>query len=216
MLVRSVLIAEHDYGTINNLSCLLFDNIGNIAISTCASAEELSPKFEHCSYDTVVLNPVFLPAYRSIRKQKNQLLAPLLLTVCQRDLTVAQAALEGDLFDLIVKPFMLREVTQTVRLALWQNQWLRLLASKQRAIDQFQQHMEAFPHDRKAEEEFVRDLDAFNRAFQALQADMRLLVNSENEHGLFDIAVLVEQRARQQALDRLLTLCQDSTSQEAP
>ncbi|MDI3461761.1 MAG: hypothetical protein OJF50_000582 [Nitrospira sp.] len=45
---------------------------------------------------------------------------------------------------------------------------------------------------------------------------MRLLVNSENEHGLFDIAVLVEQRARQQALDTLLTLCQDSTSQEAP
>lgn len=216
MIAHAVLIAENGYGTINSLSCLLFDHIGNIAISTCASAEELPPKFESLSYDTVVLSPLFLPAYRSIQKKKNQLLAPLLLTVCQRDLSVAHAALEGDVFDLIAKPFMPHEVTQTVRLALWQNQWLRLLASKQRAVAQFRQHMEAFPHG-KAEGEFARDLDAFDRAFQAMQSDMRLLVSNENERDLFDIAVLVEQRARQQALDRLLrlNLDKDSLTQEA-
>jgi len=216
MLVRSVLLAEHDYATINNLSCLLFDSIAHIAIDTCASLEDLAPKFEGGSYDAVVLNPLFLHAYRSIRKKRNQLLAPLIVMVCQRDLTVAQAALEGDVFDLIAKPVIPHEATQAVRLALWQNQLLRLLASKERAVARFQQHMEAFPHDRNAEAEFSRHLDAFERTFQALQSGIRLVLNSENEQGLFDIAVLVEQRARQQALNRLLALCQDSTSQEAP
>ena len=214
MLVRSVLIADPDYGTINSLFCLLFDHIRTIAISTCTSAEELSHKFEGCSYDTVVLSPLFLAAYRSIRKKKNQLLAPLLVTVCQRDLTVAQAVLEGDVFDFIAKPVIPHDATQTVRLALWQNQWLRLLAAKERTAERFHQHMEAFPHDRKAEGEFVRDLDAFDRAFQALQSDMRLLVNREDEQALFDIAVLVEQRARKQALDKLLNLCKERMTED--
>ncbi|UVT18505.1 MAG: hypothetical protein H8K03_11730 [Nitrospira sp.] len=217
-LIRSVLIAEHDYGTINRLSCTLFDHILDIAIGTCASAEELSHKVESVSYDTVVVSPLLLPAYRSIQKKKNQLLAPLLVTVCQRDLSMAQAALEGDVFGLIAIPVIPHEATQTVRLALWQNQLLRLLASKERAVVRFQQHMEAFPHDRKAEGEFVHDLNVFDRTFQALQSGMRLLENKENDQSLFDIAVLVEQRARQQALGRLLTLNldEDSKAEEAP
>ena len=168
------------------------------------SAEELSHKLDRCSYDTVALNPVFLPTYRSLRKKKDQLLAPLLLTVHQRDLIVAQAALEGDVFDLIVKPVIGHEAAQTMRLALWQNQLLKLLASSERAVKRFEQHMEVFPRDSKAEERFVGLLSAFDRTFQTLQASMRLLVNIEDDQSLFAIAVLVEQLARQQALDRLL------------
>lgn len=190
----------------------------DIAIGTCASAEELAHKFESVSYDTVVVSPLLLPAYRSIRKKRNQLLAPLLVTVCQRDLTVGHAALEGDVFGLIAIPVIPDEATQTVRLALWQNQLLRLLASKERAVVRFQQHMEEFPHDQKAEGACVRDREAFDRTFHSFQSEMRRLVNIEDERSLFDIAVLVEQRARQQTLDGLLnlTLYEDSKAKESP
>lgn len=206
MPVQLVLIAEPDYGTIDSLSCTLFGHIDNIAIVTCASAEELSQKVERFSYDTIALNPVFLPTYRSIRKKQDQLLAPLLVTVCQRDLTVAQAALDGDVFDLIAKPVVSHEASQTVRLALWQNQLLKLLASSERAVARFRQHIEVFPHDAKVKEQFVRDWGAFNRIFQALQSSIKLHAHIEDDQILFDLAALVEQRARQQALDRLLHL----------
>ena len=204
MPVRSFLIAEPNHGTIENLSCTISDHLQNIAIDTCTSAEEICHKFESLSYDAIALNPLFLPVYRSIRRTKDQLLAPLLVTVGQRDLMVAEAALNGDVFGLIAKPVVPREATHIVRLALWQNQLLKLLASNERAFARFKQHMETFPDDLKTQAQFVKNGDAGDRTFQALKSSMRLLLNVEDEQALFDLAVLVEQRARQRALDSLL------------
>ena len=207
MSSQSVLIVEPDYGTIKHLSCALADRLPTLSISTCLSAEELSEKFKRVSYDTITLNPLFLPAYRALQKKRNQLLAPLLVTVSQQNLTVAQAALEGDVFDVIAHPIIPSEAVHTVRLALWQNQLLKLLASQERATQRFLQHLEAFPHERKMEGHFTQHLDIFTRTFHALQASIELLVNSENEQALFDMATFVEQRAKQRALDKLIHLC---------
>jgi DNA-binding NtrC family response regulator len=208
----SVLIAHPDYGTIHQLSSALFDHIPNITICTCATANEIPQKAESYLYNAVVLKPLFLPAYQCVPKKQDQLLRRLLVTVGQKDLTVAQAALEGDVFDLIATPIDPVDAVQTVRMALWHNQLLKLLASRERATARFRQHMEAFPHDRKAEQHYVRDGEAFARTFQALQSSLRQGVNMEDEQAIFDMAALVEQRARQRALERLLHLCQDVTS----
>lgn len=68
----------------------------------------------------MALSPTFLETYRVLRKKKaNQLLVSLLMTVCQRDITTAKSALEGDAFDQIVTPIVPADATQTVRVALW-------------------------------------------------------------------------------------------------
>lgn len=201
MLPQSILIGEPDHRTLDSISHALFDHIPNIAIDTCTSTEELSRKVERFSYDTVALSPTFLQTYRVLRKKKpNQLLVPLLMTVCQRDLPAAQSALEGDAFDLIVTPIVPTDAAQTVRLSLWQNKLLKLLTSQERVASQFQQHMEAFPYDPKAEDEILR---LFETIHETLARSLELLKTSEEENALFDMAALVEGRARRQALARL-------------
>jgi len=207
MPVPSILIAEPDYETLRTLSRTLFEHTGNLAIDTCTSGEELSQKIKSCSYNTIAVNPVFLSAYRSIQKRNNQLLAPLLVTVSQRDLMVAQAALDGDIFDLITRPIVPHEAAQAVRWALWHNKLLQLLASKERAAAVFQQHIEAFPLDSRMDAHHSRNKDALDRTFQAVEASLRLLMNIEDDQAFFDLAIVIEHCARQRALDRLLALC---------
>lgn len=207
MPVPLILIADPEHETLRTLSRTLFEHTGNLAIDTCTSAEELSQKIERFSYNTIAVNPVFLSAYRSIRKRNHHLLAPLLVTVSQRNLMVAQAALDGDVFDLITSPIVPHEAAQAVQWALWHNQLLQLLASKDRAAAVFQQHMEAFPLDGRMEAHRIRNKDAWDRTFKAVEASLRLLMNIEDDQAFFDLAVLVEHCARQRALDRLLALC---------
>jgi len=99
------------------------------------------------------------------------------MTVCQRDLTAAKSALEGDAFDLIVTPIVPTDATQTVRLTLWQNKLLKLLTSQERVASQFQQHMEAFPSEPEAEEEVLRLFETIHetlaRSLQLLNLSMR-------------------------------------------
>lgn len=216
MPVQSILIADSDPGTIRALSCTLLEHMGHLAIDTCASAEELSQKIKSCSYNTIAVHPLFLSAYRSLRKKHNQLLAPLLVTVSQRNLMVAQAALDGDVFDLIARPIVPHEAAQTVRWALWHNQLLLLLASRERAAAVFQQHLDAFPHDDKREVHRTRNKDTLDRTFQAVQASLRVLMNIEEDKAFFDLASVVEHCARQRALDRLLTLCTKGIIEEDP
>lgn len=120
---------------------------------------------------------------------------------------VAQAALDGDVFDLIARPIVPREAAQAVKWALWHNKLLQLLASKERAAAVFQQHMEAFPHDGKVETPHIRNQNALDQTLQAIQSSLRLLMNIEDDKAFFALASLVEHSARQRALDRLLTLC---------
>jgi hypothetical protein len=77
------------------------------------------------------------------------------VTAGVEDRMLASKYLEKDAFDLIVKPIVAHEAAETVRLALWQNKLLQLLASRERARSRFQEHMKFFPHARQMEEEFA-------------------------------------------------------------
>jgi hypothetical protein len=135
------------------------------------------------------------------------------VTAGQEDRTWAATVLEGDAFDLIAKPIVADQAVQTVRLALWHHAFLRLLASRERAVTRFQQHMAAFPHAQKAEAEFISKLTAYERTFQALTASMRLLLNIEDERSLFDMAASVESFTRKLALKRLFNMCPEGPTQ---
>jgi DNA-binding NtrC family response regulator len=204
MSAQAVLIAETDPAILDILPRIVSDNIPGVGIDICASADELSHKLRHSSYDTVAVTPLLLQDYRK-HKKRYQLLAPLLVTAAKSDRTVAHAALEEDAFDLIVKPIVEPQVTHTVKLALWHNGLLRLLTSKERALSRFREHIEAFPDDLKGEAEFQAHLAAFERTCRAVGASIRLLENIDSS--LYDLAASVEFMTRKQALDRLLNMC---------
>ncbi len=214
MLSRPVLIAETDPHTLHILPRILSDRIPGLAIETCTSAEELSRKSELASYSTIAMSPVLLQAFRFLKfKRPHQITAPLLITAGKQDRWSAQRMLQREAFDLIVKPIDPRQAAQAVRLALWQNKLLQLLASKERALSRFRHHMEAFPDDLRLEMAFLKKLEMFDQTLLTVSTSIRLMLNVEQESSFFDMAASIERRARERALERLFTLCQEGSTQ---
>ena len=66
-------------------------------------------------------------------------------------------AVEGDAFDVIIKPINPDQAAQTVKLALARDQ----------VVARVQEHMAACPQDLKGEEHFLTKLAIFDRTLQA-------------------------------------------------
>ncbi len=210
----TVLLAETDRYTLNHLPRILSDRLPHVTIDICSSAEQLSRMLPHASYDTVAVCPVLMQDYLALQHKISQhLLVPLIVTAGRDDLPMAKTALKDEAFDLITKPIVPDEATKTVRLALWHNQLLRLLASKERAVSRFHEHMKLFPHDVKMEQEFVGKMAAYERTIRAVSASMQRLLNAVEEESAFDIAVLLAHLTKQRALNRLFHLCEEGPSQ---
>lgn len=204
MVAESILIAESDQRTLDILPDVLSDHIPKVVIDTCTTVGQLVRKLEKSSYDTVAINPMLLPDYRFLNhKGTSQVLTPVIVTVCQKDLVLAHTMFAGSAFDLIVKPIVPHDAAQTVRLALWQNKLRKLLALKEQAASRFRQRREAPLRDPKAEEEFLSMLET---TCQTLKNSFHLLLNIEQKSSLVEMAASVERRTRQLALDRLLNL----------
>lgn len=213
MLDQTILIAEIDSPTLEVLPDVLSAQIPHTVIDTCTTVNQLVRKLDGFSYGTVAINAMLLHTYRYIRGDEGlENIVPLIVTVSQRDVALAHTAFTGNAFDLIVKPIVPHDAVQTVRLALWQNKLLSLIASRERASARFQEHMAAFPHALNAKEEFASKLAAYDRTFTALTASIRLLLNIGDNQSLFDLAASVENMIRKRALDRILDLCKDGPS----
>ncbi|HKU53472.1 MAG TPA: hypothetical protein VJQ25_13445 [Nitrospira sp.] len=212
--MATVLIADTDPLTIDVLPRVLSHHLPHVAVDICTSIEDLTRTRSLSSYDTIAISPVLLQGSRLFKhKADRHLLVPLLVTMSHEDRALASTYLEKDAFDLIVKPIVPQEASQTVCLALWQSRLLQLLTSKDRASSRFRDHMKAFPHALKAREEFASLLTAYERTFHALTTSLQHLLSSEEEDSLFDMAGFVESISRKRALDRLLNMCKDSMTQ---
>ena len=211
--MTTLLIAETDPRAIDLLPRLVSDNIPNVEVDICTSTEDLTRNCKVGTYDTVAISPILLQGYRLLKHRANRhLLAPIIVTASREDRELASRYLEKDAFDLIVKPLDPEQAVQTVRMALWQNSLLKMLAAREQATSRFQEHMKNFPHARKMEEEFAMKMAAYEKTLLAITTSMQHLLNSEEERSLFDLAGFVESVTKKQALDRLLNLCQDGTS----
>jgi DNA-binding NtrC family response regulator len=205
--MSTILIADTDPRTIDLLQQILSEDIPDVAVDVSTSAEDLSRKRKISTYDTIAVNPLLLHSYRSEKHNDDRyVLTPVLLTASREERELASTYLETDAFDLIVKPIVREEAVRSVRVALWQNALLRLLASKERATQRFRQHMEAFPHARKMEEEFESKLAAYERTFQALTTSLQHLIDRVEEDSLFEMAGHLESMTRKRALDRLFRM----------
>jgi DNA-binding NtrC family response regulator len=211
--MATVLIADTEFSTLDILPRGLSDHIPQIAIETCRSSDEFSRKLMRTSYDTVAICSRFIPEYRTVgHKQGRHFLSPLIVTANKRDGMLAYQAIEKEAFDLIAKPIVPQDATQTFKLALWQSRFLRLLASRDRATERFHKHMKLFPGAQEVESEHESKLAAYERTLAALSASARLLLGVEEERSLFDMAALVAQLTKKRALDRLLAMDREGLS----
>ena len=207
---RTVLLAETDPHILNRLPRILFEHLPHVGIDICRSSDQFPRMLKQASYDTVAMSPVLLREYRVL---SHTLRVPMIVTASRDDRSMAESALQGGAFDLIVKPIVPQEAIHTARLALWHNQLGRLLASQERAAFRFHAHMKLFPHAMTMEREFVSKMAAYERTIGALSTSMPWLLNTEEERAAFDMAAVVEQLTKQRALDRLLHLCKDGVTQ---
>jgi DNA-binding NtrC family response regulator len=204
MLHQTVLIAETDSHTIDVLQHVLAVHIPDVVIDTCNTVGQLVRRLEGASFDTIAVSPMLLHSYRFLTgKEAPRVNAPFLLTVCQRDLSLAHTVFAGNAFDLIAKPIDPQDAAQTVRLALWHNRLQKLLVLREQAATRDGQHTKAAPQEMTGEEEFQHMLETIHPAFKT---SFRLLLKIEQHSSLHDVAASVERRARQLALDRLLNI----------
>lgn len=211
---RTVLLAETDRHTLNHLPRILSDRLPHITIDICSSAEQLSRMLPNASYDTVAVGPVLMRDYRLLQnKIRQHLLVPMIVTAGRDDLPMAETALKDEAFDLITKPIVPDEATQTIRLALWHNRLLRLLASRERAAVRFHEHMKLFPQAVRMEQEFVSKMATYDRTIRAVSTSMQQLLSTAEEESAFDMAALVVHLTKQRALNRLFQLREEGLSQ---
>ena len=77
----------------------------------------------------------------------------------------------------------------------------------------FEQHMLAFPHDLKVEQLIRNALSTIDETLAAVHASKQRFEVSLDVP-FYDLAVAVEARAREQALNRLLQFCPETWSSE--
>lgn len=139
--------------------------------------------------------------------------APLILTAGREERGLASMFLQRDAFDIIVKPIVPEQAAQAVRVALWQNKLLKLLASKEQATIRFQEHMQLFPNARQMEQEFASKMVAYEKSLRAITTSLEHLLNKEQESSLFDLAGFVEIVTKQRALERLSCLDENRSAE---
>ena len=207
MYSNPILIAETDLAALQVLPRILSDGIPEITVDICASVGEAARKMEHTKFGAVITSAQLVYADGQLllkRRKEAQILMPVIVTAGSSDAELAACALRNDAFDLILKPIQPPDAVSTVRLAVWQHRFLNLLASKEKAVSLFQQHMDAYP-DQKPTQLFDEALSAVEKTLKAVDRSLHWIKPIDNDL-LFQIAVAVEEQARQRAMDRLFRL----------
>src|SRR5262249_4104195 len=135
---------------------------------------------------------------------------PVILTATKADVDVArEALLRRGAFDVITKPIHLTDALTSIRVALWEARLLRLLTQRERALEQIQRHLEAYPQEVTPRAVMESALDHLEAALTAVRQSM-ILVEPSSDQLFFDVAVSIEARTKDRALDRLSRLIASS------
>jgi len=133
-----------------------------------------------------------------------QTFVPFVVTASASEKEVACLALKHGAFDLIPTPLDHEQTVNTIRLALWHNKLMELITRREKALEKYRRHLDAYPGTRKKDDAFhnalsslQRMVSCFDQSIQAIEGSMKCLA---------DLARIVEQDAQAGALERLDTL----------
>src|SRR5262249_33449616 len=145
----SILIAETDPAIRQGLLRILAGHLPRIDVDVCSSSQQTTQRLSHARYSTVVAAPHLIQNEQSLllhRTEHRYVLAPVIVTAANTDIEPARdCLLRRGAFDVIAKPVDDLEALTSVRIALWQARFLRLLTQRERVLSNFQRHIEDYP-----------------------------------------------------------------------
>jgi len=138
------------------------------------------------------------------RAQALQTFVPFMVTASASQKEVACRVLKHGAFDLIPTPLDHEQTGNTIRLALWQNKLMELLARREKALEKYRRHLDAYPGTRRMDETFHNALSSIQRTVSCFEESIQAI--EESMKCLSDLARVVEQEVRARALERLDSL----------
>jgi DNA-binding response OmpR family regulator len=133
---------------------------------------------------------------------------PVVVTPASSDTQAARRALEYGAFDIIPRPLLSAQATTTIRLALWQNKLMSIIAGKEKATERYRQHFAVYPADKKMKQTFRKSLLLVQRTITSYPKTIQQI--EETIMCFNHVAGMVGKEARERALKRLHALSPDS------
>jgi DNA-binding NtrC family response regulator len=202
-----VLLAQYDPLVVGALAETLEKSLPKVDFEICTSHDHAIERLITSPYH-VIISDVHLAEMEAFFLLKHsevlQKSVPVVITAAASDKQAARQALEYGAFDLITRPLKPDQAVATIRLALWQNKLLTLIASKEKAVERYHQHCAVYPADKKMKETFRKSLFLVQRTISSYPKTMQQI--EESMMCFSYLAGKVEKQVRERALERLDTL----------
>jgi len=201
--IPRILMAENHFSTMESLIQTLGDRRFHLDFDVCPSHHSAVRKLLASPYQLIIsgVHLAELDDFLLLKRiQALEVFVPLVITATTGDKASARRLLEQGAFDLITTPLEHEQTVDTIRLALWHNKLQAIIASRDKALEKYRQHIDNYPGKRTDE------------AFQTILILIEQTVSAHDwtigriETSIKCLANLGKEQAREQALRRLNTL----------
>jgi DNA-binding NtrC family response regulator len=199
-----ILIADYDSSSLETLVHTLEKRLPKVRSDVCVSCDNAMEKLIASPYNLIISDVHLAEMHYFSLLKHNEVLqksVPVVITAAASDTQAARQALEYGAFDLITRPVHPIQAIATIRLALWQNQLMAIIARKEKAIERYRQHFAAYPADKKMKETFRKSLLLVQRTLSSYPKTIQQI--EETLMCFNHLAGRVGKEAREQALKRL-------------
>jgi DNA-binding NtrC family response regulator len=149
-----ILIAENHFSTVESLIQTFGDRRLDLDFDVCTSHRSAVRKLLASPYQ-VIISGVHLAELDDFlllkRIQALEASVPLVITATTADKESARRVLEQGAFDLIPTPLEHEQTVDSIRLALWYNKFKALIASRDKALERYQQYIANYPGNRRGD-----------------------------------------------------------------
>jgi DNA-binding NtrC family response regulator len=192
-----ILIAENNLSTVESLTQILGDRRLDVDYDVCTSHDHAVVKlFRSPPPYQLVISSVRLAELDDFFLLKHnhnlQSFVPFVVTSGASDTKSSRRALEEGAFDFIPTPLEHEQTVSTIRLALWHNKFKALIASRDKALEKYRQHMADYPGHKKEDEAFMRALAVVQKTVSSVERTFQRIEDSIVR--LSDFATRVEIR----------------------
>ena len=207
METGTILIADPDLALLKNFSFFISSDLPGINLTACTSVQQTAERLFRSKYSTVIVAFDLIQEESSVilhRKRTRHALVPLILTIGPMDCKPAHdALLHRGAFDVIAKPVDPTEALASIRISLWQAQFLGLLTQRERIVSQFERHLAAYPDEQHGEGAVGWISKRVDDALMLVRESRHVIDLHRLDALLIDLAGSVEEWSLERALDRL-------------
>jgi response regulator RpfG family c-di-GMP phosphodiesterase len=148
-----ILIAESNGSTVESLIQTIGDRRLDVDYDVCTSHNHALVKlFRSPPPYQVVISSVRLAEIDNFfllkHNHNHQSFVPFVVTSGALDTESSRRALEEGAFDFISTPLEHEQTVSTIRLALWHNKFKALIASRDKVLERYRQHIAEYPGNR--------------------------------------------------------------------